>query len=284
MSKVKLDISMSLDGFVAGPNPTLEDPLGKGGEQLHEWIFGLASWREPHGQDRRRAERRRRPPPRGPREHRRRDHGQAHVQRRRGPVGGRPERRRLVGRRAAVPRAGVRPHAPRARDRCRRRAARRSRSSPTGSSRRSSRRARRRATRTSCIAGGADVAQQYLKAGLLDEIQLHVAPLLLGGGVRLFDRPRPRRREARAGRGDRVAVGHPHQVPRPALAARRREVLVVRGAGPAAAPLPADRRERSHESPAARPPFPGGHSSGRDKRARPAAAHGRRRRTGSRPG
>ena len=49
MSKVKLDISMSLDGFVAGPDPTLEDPLGKGGEQLHEWIFGLASWREPHG-------------------------------------------------------------------------------------------------------------------------------------------------------------------------------------------------------------------------------------------
>ena len=31
------------------------------------------------------------------------------------------------------------------------------------------------------------MAQQYLKAGLLDEIQLHVAPVLLGGGVRLFD-------------------------------------------------------------------------------------------------
>ena len=40
---------MSLDGFVAGPNPTLEDPLGKGGEQLHEWVIRLASWREPHG-------------------------------------------------------------------------------------------------------------------------------------------------------------------------------------------------------------------------------------------
>ena len=37
------------------------------------------------------------------------------------------------------------------------------------------------------IAGGAEAAQQYLRAGLLDEIQLHVAPLLLGGGVRLFD-------------------------------------------------------------------------------------------------
>ena len=37
------------------------------------------------------------------------------------------------------------------------------------------------------IAGGAEAAQQYLKAGLLDEIQLHVAPVLLGGGTRLFD-------------------------------------------------------------------------------------------------
>jgi dihydrofolate reductase len=49
MGKVVLDISTSLDGFVAGPNPSLETPLGEGGEQLHEWIFGLASWREQHG-------------------------------------------------------------------------------------------------------------------------------------------------------------------------------------------------------------------------------------------
>src|SRR3954449_4861782 len=44
-----LDISMSVDGFVAGPDPDLDDPLGRGGEQLHEWILGLASWRAPHG-------------------------------------------------------------------------------------------------------------------------------------------------------------------------------------------------------------------------------------------
>jgi dihydrofolate reductase len=49
MGKVVLDISMSLDGFVAGPNPTLEQPLGEGGEKLHEWTVGLASWRERHG-------------------------------------------------------------------------------------------------------------------------------------------------------------------------------------------------------------------------------------------
>jgi dihydrofolate reductase len=40
---------MSLDGFVAGPNPSVENPLGVGGEQLHEWALGLAAWREHHG-------------------------------------------------------------------------------------------------------------------------------------------------------------------------------------------------------------------------------------------
>jgi dihydrofolate reductase len=49
MGKVVLDISVSLDGFVAGPDPTLEQPLGAGGEQLHEWAIALAAWREPHG-------------------------------------------------------------------------------------------------------------------------------------------------------------------------------------------------------------------------------------------
>jgi len=49
MGKVVLDISMSLDGFVAGPNPTLERPLGDGGERLHDWAVELAAWRERHG-------------------------------------------------------------------------------------------------------------------------------------------------------------------------------------------------------------------------------------------
>jgi dihydrofolate reductase len=49
MARLTLDISMSLDGFIAGPNRTVEQPLGDGGERLHEWIFGLASFRERHG-------------------------------------------------------------------------------------------------------------------------------------------------------------------------------------------------------------------------------------------
>ena len=49
MGLLKLDISMSLDGYIAGPNQSVENPLGEDGEQLHEWAFALASWREPHG-------------------------------------------------------------------------------------------------------------------------------------------------------------------------------------------------------------------------------------------
>jgi dihydrofolate reductase len=49
VGKTVVDISMSLDGFVAGPNPTLEEPLGAGGEELHEWVVQTAAWRERHG-------------------------------------------------------------------------------------------------------------------------------------------------------------------------------------------------------------------------------------------
>jgi dihydrofolate reductase len=51
MGKVRFEITMSLDGYVAGPNQSEEHPLGEGGMQLHEWIFGLAAWREPHGRE-----------------------------------------------------------------------------------------------------------------------------------------------------------------------------------------------------------------------------------------
>jgi dihydrofolate reductase len=51
MSDLRCFMSMSLDGFVAGPSQGTEDPLGVGGVQLHEWIFPLAAWRERHGQE-----------------------------------------------------------------------------------------------------------------------------------------------------------------------------------------------------------------------------------------
>jgi dihydrofolate reductase len=49
MGKVKAHLSMSLDGYIAGPDQTLEAPLGRDGERLHEWAFRLKSFREPHG-------------------------------------------------------------------------------------------------------------------------------------------------------------------------------------------------------------------------------------------
>jgi dihydrofolate reductase len=49
MVRLRFGISMSVDGFIAGPNPSEEQPLGEGGEQLHEWVVKLAAWRKPHG-------------------------------------------------------------------------------------------------------------------------------------------------------------------------------------------------------------------------------------------
>jgi dihydrofolate reductase len=51
MSSVTCNVSMSLDGFVAGPNQSVENPLGEGGMRLHEWVIATDSWREQHGLD-----------------------------------------------------------------------------------------------------------------------------------------------------------------------------------------------------------------------------------------
>jgi dihydrofolate reductase len=51
MSTLKLNITMSLDGYVAGPDQSMENPLGVGGEQLHDWIVPLKVWRESHGME-----------------------------------------------------------------------------------------------------------------------------------------------------------------------------------------------------------------------------------------
>src|SRR3954453_11055391 len=51
MSKLKLNITMSIDGFVAGPDQSPEHPLGVGGEELHEWLVPLKAFRERHGEE-----------------------------------------------------------------------------------------------------------------------------------------------------------------------------------------------------------------------------------------
>ncbi len=51
MARLRFQISISLDGFAAGPNQSEEHPLGEGGEALHDWVIALAAWRRPHGRE-----------------------------------------------------------------------------------------------------------------------------------------------------------------------------------------------------------------------------------------
>jgi dihydrofolate reductase len=51
MSKLNFEIAISVDGYVAGPNQSEENPLGEGGEALHQWAFKLEAWRKSHGRE-----------------------------------------------------------------------------------------------------------------------------------------------------------------------------------------------------------------------------------------
>jgi dihydrofolate reductase len=51
VSKLKLTITMSIDGYVAGPDQSPEQPLGAGGENLHDWLVPLKAFRESHGHE-----------------------------------------------------------------------------------------------------------------------------------------------------------------------------------------------------------------------------------------
>jgi dihydrofolate reductase len=186
MPGLRLEISMSLDGFVAGPEQTAEEPLGRGGEQLHEWIFGLASWREAHGL-----------------EGGDRNADDDVVRETVGTAGA-----IIMGRKMFSGGSGPWEDDPKAdawwgddppfgvpvfvlTHHARETVTKANGTSyvfVTDGIESALEQARAVAgDRDVAIAGGADVAQQYLRAGLLDEIELHVAPLLLGGGVRLFD-------------------------------------------------------------------------------------------------
>jgi dihydrofolate reductase len=185
MPKLKLDISMSLDGFVAGPNQTLEEPLGRGGEQLHEWAVGAQAWREAHGMG----------------------GGETNVDSEVVDETIAGLGATVMGRRMFSGGAGPWEDDPK-RDAWwgddppfhhpvfvlthhqREPVTKEGGTTFTFVTGIESALEQARAVAGDgdvAVAGGADVAQQYLQAGLLDEIQLHLAPVLLGGGVRLFD-------------------------------------------------------------------------------------------------
>jgi dihydrofolate reductase len=188
MAGLTLDITMSLDGFVAGPNATLDEPLGEGGEQLHDWVVRLAVWREWHGLEGGET---------GP--------DDELVQEIIGSIGAHVMGRRMFsggeGPWEDDPKADgwwgddppfhgpvfVLTHHPRetvAKD------GGTSFIFVTEGIEAALEQAKTAAgDRDVGLSGGADVVQQYLRAGLVDTMHIHVAPLLLGGGTRLFDEP-----------------------------------------------------------------------------------------------
>jgi dihydrofolate reductase len=185
MSNLRVHISTSLDGFVAGPQQSKQNPLGVGGEALHDWVVELKVWRAIHGMD-------------GgtvnastPIMEVEAANVGAEIMGRGmfGPAGGGPW--------GAEPWPGwwgedppfhkpvfVVTHHER---------------EPltlsdttftfvTDGIESALEQARQAAGgRDVIVGGGADVINQYLAAGLVDEIELHVVPILLGDGARLFD-------------------------------------------------------------------------------------------------
>lgn len=186
MTKLRCGMSMSLDGFTAGPNPSEEHPLGEGGMQLHEWVFKLAAWRGPHGLEGGEV-----------------NASSAVVEDALHNIGATVMGRNMFG-------GGTGPweeedpwmgwweeeppfHTPvfvlthHAREPLEMKGGTtfffvtEGIASALGQAREAA------GSGDVKLAGGADVAQQYLAAGLLDELQLSVVPVLLGAGTRLLE-------------------------------------------------------------------------------------------------
>jgi dihydrofolate reductase len=175
---------MSLDGFVAGPNQSEENPLGEGGTQLHEWAIALAAWRKPHGQE----------------------GGEVNassevLEESLENLGAAVMGRNMFGGAGAW---GDDPwdgwwgdnppfHMPvfvlshHARDPLAKEGGTTFTFVTDGIESALEQAREAAGGKDVAVSGGANIAQQYLKAGLLDELRLHVVPVLLGDGARLFD-------------------------------------------------------------------------------------------------
>jgi dihydrofolate reductase len=185
VAKLRFQISISLDGFVAGPNPSEEYPLGEGGEELHEWVVKLAAWREPHG----------------------REGGEVNastpvMEEALSNVGATVMGRNMFG-------GGPGPwgedpwdgwwgdeppfHSPvfvlthHEREPLEKEGGTTFFFVTDGIASALEQAKEAAGGKDVALGGGADVAQQYLAAGLIDELDLNVVPILLGGGTRLFD-------------------------------------------------------------------------------------------------
>ena len=192
MSKTRAYISVSLDGYVAGPDETMEEPLGENGERLHDWVVELKAWRELQGME-------------GGAE----NVSNAVVLEDNANIGAEIMGRGKFGPPSRGPWGGdawrgwwgdeppfhkpvfVLTHHPR---------------EPltlsdttfhfvTDGIESALVQARQAAgEKDVLIGGGAKTINQYLAAGLLDELHLHVVPIVLGGGARLFEGVEPGRK------------------------------------------------------------------------------------------
>jgi dihydrofolate reductase len=185
MSKVRAHISVSADGYVAGPNESKEIPLGEGGESLHDWAFELEAWRKPHGMEGGEVN-----ASTAVLEEANANVGAEIMGRgkfgppERGPWGDDPwmgwwgedppfrmpvfvvthherEPLTLSDTTFTFVTDGIQSALQQAREAA--------------------------GAKDVMIGGGASVIDQYLAAGLVDELELHVAPVVLGGGARLFE-------------------------------------------------------------------------------------------------
>jgi dihydrofolate reductase len=186
VAKLRFRIAMSLDGYTAGPKQSVKNPLGIGGTRLHDWAFPLAAWRAPHGLEGGKV-----------------DESTPVVEEVQANLGATIMGRNMFGGHPGPWKAtnpwngwwGTNPpfHHPvfvvthHAR-------------SPlaleggtvftfvTDGIAAAYELARRAAGgRDVALAGGANLARQYLGAGLIDEMQIHLVPTLLGAGERLFE-------------------------------------------------------------------------------------------------
>lgn len=186
MSKLRFRISISLDGCTAGPGQSRQDPLGIGGERLHEWLFPLAAWRAPHGL------------PGGEL-----NESTRVMEEELANIGATIMGRNMFGG-GPGPWSSTQPwkgwwgdnppfhhpvfvvtHHPRAPLALEGGTTFTFVTEGMGAALELARRAAN--GRDVALAGGADVARQYLTAGLVDEMALHLVPTLLGNGDRLFE-------------------------------------------------------------------------------------------------
>lgn len=189
MARLKFEISISLDGFVAGPNQSPEQPLGEGGEGLHEWVVALEAWRRPHG----------------------REGGEVNastevIEEALENIGATVMGRNMFGGGPGPwgedPWQGwwgedppfhtpvfVLTHHPR--EPLPKQGGTTFHFVTDGVEAALEQAKEAAAGKDVRLGGGAEVAQQYLKAGLIDELQLNLVPILLGGGERLFDNLAP---------------------------------------------------------------------------------------------